>query len=86
MVQAGLELPEVFLYPECWDYRLRPQTWLNVVFVVIEKRLKRVGWTRCGSGKAREKDARHNGNVPYGCCIFVSILAVILQLCNAIYQ
>lgn len=55
MVQAGLELPEVFLYPECWDYRLRPHTWLNVVFVVIEKRLKRVGWARCGSGKVERK-------------------------------
>lgn len=80
MVQAGLELPEVFLYPESWDYRLKPHTWFNIVLVVLEKRLKMVGWARCGPGKAREKDARHNENVPHGCCIFVSILAMILQL------
>lgn len=88
VVQAGLELPEVFLHqsPVCWDYRLSHHARFNaveMVVVVIENRLKRVGWGGCGSGKGKEKDARHDGNVPHCCCISVSILAVILQLCNA---
>lgn len=87
VVQAGLELPEVFLHqpPICWDYRLSHHAWFNVVEMIvvgIENRLKRVGWGGCGSGKGKEMqdvmDMFHIAAVS----LSVSWL-VILQLYNA---